>query len=249
MMWCLGMLFLVGASVGKTSGMTGDNGQVLEAMVMLLPKSMQRIFGLGMVDFSQPIGIFSIIAMYIALIAGFHAVGLGTAAFAKEERDRTFEFLYVRGRTRNGILSAKLIADLLQMAALSAFTYLASIAIVSAVQGANIAGPFLPMILGIYALQLVFYGVGLFASLVTRRMRTASSAASAVLMALFLLALLSDMVAPDGPLKWLSPFAHFDGKQILRHGLSGAAVCGWLALAAALVAVSFGLHRKRDLYT
>ncbi len=249
LLWCLGVLFLVGASVAKTSGMAGDEGQTLETMVMLLPKAMQRMFGFGVVDFTEPIGIFAIIAMYLALIVAFHAVGLGVASFAKEERDRTFEFLYVRGRTRGAILFAKLTADLAQMAVLNAFTFWVSVAIVQAVEGADIAARFFPMVLGIFVMQLVFYGLGLLISLLTHRLRTASSAASGVLMALFILSLLAEMTFPDAPVKWLSPFAAFDGKRILVDGLSGSMCAIWLTLAAAMVAASFAMHQRRDLHT
>lgn len=247
--WCLGMLFLVGASVAKTSGAAQDAGAGLEGMVALLPKAMQNLFGYGVVDFSQPIGIFAIIALYIALIAAYHACGLGVAAFAKEERDRTFEFLYVRGRARPRILCAKLMSDLLQILVLNALTYAFSVLIVQAVDHQNIARAFLPMMLGILVLELLFYALGLLTSFLTHRMRTASSVSSGLIMALFLIYMMASLIAPDAWFAYLSPFKYFDGKAILVDGLSGGAALACIALSAVMVCISFRLHSARDLHT
>lgn len=247
--WCLGMLFLVAASVGKTSGMTAQGGEAMTLMIGLMPKSMQALFGLGVVDFSKSIGIFAIVQLYIALIAAYHAVGLGASTFAREERDRTFEFLYVRGRPRGHILRSKLLADLVLMLILSAFTYLSGTGIVLLVEGQNIAAAFLPMIAGIGVLQLVFYSLGLLTSLLTRRMRLSSSISAGITMALFLLYMLTSVASPDSWLQALSPFSWFDGKRILTQGLSPLPSLIWCALAAAMAAVSFRLHGIRDLRT
>lgn len=246
--WCLTMLFLVAASVGKTAGMVLDGGGEFGAMLLLMPKPIRALFGLGVVDFSKAAGIFAIVSLYIALIAAFHASGLGVACFAREERDRTFEFLYVRGRTRARILGAKLLADLLQLLILNSFTYLASVGIVLLATRQNIAIEFLPMMAGIGVLQLVFYALGLLACFLTRRMRTASGIASGVVMALFLTGIAAAVL--DSPaLARISPFAQFDGKSLLVHGLPTAPTLAWLTIAATMAALSFRLHASRDLHT
>ncbi len=248
-LWCLGMLFLVGATIAKTMGLAQNGGISMQVMIASMPKAVQSLFGLGVVDMGRPIGILAIVQLYIALIAVFQAVGLGTAAFAKEERDRTFDFLYVRGRTRTKILLAKALADVLMMAALSAFTWGCGALIVRAMMDQDVAFPFLRIMLSTFVLQLVFYALGLLASLLTRKMRLAGSIASGIAMGLFLLSILSAVGEWPGWIAALSPFVSFDGKRVLTSGLSGIDTLVWLGLAAAMTALAFYLHRIRDLHT
>lgn len=247
--WCLAMAFMVGASVGKTSGMTGSENQSLEMMLKLMPNVLQRLFGLGTIDLSRVDGVFAIIALYIALIAAFHASSLGTGAFAKEERDRTFEFLYVRGRTRNALLGSKLAANLLEIVVLNAFTFAFGLAVVYAVKAESIASTYFPMMVGVLTIQLFCYALGLLVSMLTCRMRAASGVTSSVIMALFLLAILGSIVDPGLWFISLSPFARFDGKTILQKGLDVPAMLQWMAVSAALVIGSFAIHARRDLHT
>ena len=185
-LWTLGMLFLVAACVGKMSAMVGDNSAALTAMLVLLPAPLRNLFGLGTVDYSQPIGIFAVVAPYMALVAALHAAGLGVALFAREERDKTFEFLYVKGRSRSFILSAKLLAGILQLMLLNALTYAFSALVTRLALGAAIARSLLPIMAGVLIMQLLFFAAGLLASLLTRSMQFAGAIASAGVLYLFL---------------------------------------------------------------
>lgn len=245
-LWLLGMLFLIGACVGKMSGMVDENSAALSAMLMLLPPSLRGLFGLGAVDYSQPIGIFGVVAVYIALVASLHAAGLGAGAFAREERDKTFEFLYVKGRSRTAILSAKVLSGCLQLLLLNWVSYGFGALFTRVALGADVARGLLPIMAGILSMQCLFYAAGLLASLLTRRMQIGLSAASGLVMALFFAALACDLGAPAF-WGYLTPFHLFDGKVILREGLNGAAAAICLALAAAMVGASFLLHDRRDL--
>ena len=246
--WYLTMLLLIGASVGKTSGLVDEGGQSLTAMLTLLPKPIQNLFGMGMVDFSQPISIFAIIALYLALIAAFHASGLGTAAFAREERDRTFEFLYVRGKTRGQILLSKALADLVMILLLNTCTWAFSVGLVLATENTNIAAQFCPLMLGILVIQLFCYALGLMVSFLTSKMRMAASITTGVIMVLFLLSIAAPIADIPALADW-SPFGAFDGKAILSRGLRIAPVLIWLSLSGIMIIASFRLHDVRDLHT
>ena len=248
--WCLVMLFMVGASVGKTQGLINEGGAGFTALLRAFPQQVQNMFGMSAgLDYSKPISIFAIVVLYVILIAAFHAALLGAGAFAKEERDRTFEFLYVKGATRARILTAKLCADALQMVILNAFTYLISVFLVQAAEHGNIAGPLLPMMIGTLVVQLVFYALGLLLSLLTRRMRFASTIAFALIIALFLLSVLSTMFAPDAWYSYVTPFKYFDGTRVLVHGLGPVSAIAWVLIGAAMTVLAYALHNRRDLHT
>ena len=69
--WCIGIIFLIIASAGKTTSMVGQSDAGVNELLEQLPKSVQTVFGVGVVDYSTAIGVFAIVFTYIALIAAF----------------------------------------------------------------------------------------------------------------------------------------------------------------------------------
>lgn len=248
-LWVLALIFLIATSAGKTSGIIHDSNTSLQDMLEQLPKSIQTVFGVGVVDYSSAIGIFAIVLLYIALIMAFHASSLGVGVFAKEERDKTFEFLYTKGRTRQWILCVKVIASLLQMLVLNVICYASSVLMVQSILGESIAMEFLPMMAGVFVIQLTFYSIGLLCSFLTTRMKLAGSISSAVVMVCFFSSILSDFGGGFGWLSYLSPFKYFDGKELIHTGIEPQYVLVCITVIVICTAVSFWKHGKRDLHT
>ncbi len=245
--WTLGVLFLIVATVAKTGAMMEDGAVGLTGMIMIMPKVLQNLFGLGVVDLSKPIGLFAMILLYIAMIVCYHAASLGAGAFAREERDRTFEFLYVRPIGRGGILLGKVLAGFVELVALNLIAFAACGFSISFMGGET--GNLDQMFLGLLIMQVFFYAAGLLASLSVRTMKLAVSISSALVTALFLLAMAVDLAPVIGFLGVLTPFKAFDAKLIYQSGINAPACAAWIALAVLLNALSFALHRRRDLHT
>ncbi|MFL6561849.1 MAG: ABC transporter permease subunit [Bacillus sp. (in: firmicutes)] len=54
-------------------------------------------------------GYYSLLYIYLLLMATIHATMLGASIIAKEERGKKAEFLFVKPVSRNGIITAKLL--------------------------------------------------------------------------------------------------------------------------------------------
>ena len=246
-LWLIGMMVLIGISVAKSMGMTNDNGQSMTDLLEQMPKSMQALFGVGMVDFTNITGIFSVIFLYIAVIAAFHASSMGTSIFSKEERDRTFEFLYVKGMKRSQILSYKLLICIINMFLLNAVTFLYSVLLVKVIDKTNIFHDLLPMMTGLLFIQLIFFSIGLFISFLTTRAKMASNISFGIVIACLFMSIFSDLSEKADFLRYITPFKYFDGKIILRDGLDTKYIWVCVAVSIDCVAGSFILHNKRDL--
>lgn len=96
--WSLIMVFLSMAGIGKytASLASGGGGQWLNDMMKEMPKSLQALFGVGLMDLSKLMDYYGILFLYIALVATIHAVFTGNQIISKEERDKTAEFLLVK---------------------------------------------------------------------------------------------------------------------------------------------------------
>ncbi len=246
-LWCLGVLLFIGIAVAKNTGISGEASQDMAHIISQMPKSLQSIFGLGVIDLSKSIGIFSILLLYIALIFAFHASSIGVSCFSKEERDKTFEFLYVKGMTRFSILGIKIIVGLIQILILNIATYILSVVMVSSISHDDISKDFLPMMIGMFFLQLLFFSIGLLLSFLTKEQKKASGISFGVIMACFIISMVSDINSNAEFLKYITPFKYFDGKDILINGLSPMYIIICLVLSTLFIGYSFNLHNKRDL--
>ncbi|MEH6943144.1 ABC transporter permease subunit [Bacillus sp. JJ722] len=246
-LWLIGMMVLIGISVAKSIGMTNDSGQSMTELLEQTPKSMQALFGVGLVDFSNITGIFSVIFLYIAVIAAFHASSLGTSIFSKEERDKTFEFLYVKGMKRSQILSQKLLVCMINMFLLNAVTFMYSVLLVKLIDKTNIAYDLLPMMAGLLFIQLLFFSIGLLISFFTKRTKLAGNISFGVVMACLFMSIFADLSEKADFLRYFTPFKYFEGKTILHEGLDVKYM--WLCIGVSIlcISVSFKLHNMRDL--
>lgn len=247
-LWSIGIIFLVLISAGKTTSMVGQENSGIDKVLEQLPKSIQTVFGVGTVDYSTAIGVFAIVFTYVALIAAFHAVTVGVSAFGKEERDRTFEFLYVKGRTRSFILSGKLASGLLQIILLNIIAFAGTIGSVKVIFNDNITSDYLPMAIGMFFIQLIFFGIGLLSSFLCVRLKTASNISMAIVIVTFLMSIAADFSEKIDWLRYFTPFKYFDGKEMLNDGVTWgyAGIC--TAAAVICIVIAYSLHEKRDLH-
>jgi len=91
--WSLGMISMVYMGMTKY-GAYEASGESVQEIMDALPKAVGAVFGLTGFDLSTAAGFFGVLFLYIAIIGAVHAVLLGAGLIAKEERDRTSEFIY-----------------------------------------------------------------------------------------------------------------------------------------------------------
>lgn len=250
LLWCLGVGFFMAVIAMKLSGTTGANGAAeFEQIFSQMPRVFQNMFGVGILDFSKAADIFAMISTYLALILAFHAAGIGSTSFAKEERDRTFEFLYVKGMPRYVILSVKWCISIFQIILLNIFTSAIGIFTVHSVLGQDMGPEFTAIMRGIFLLQLTFFSIAFFLSLLTHQQKRGSTISFAIVMVCFVFAMLSDFSDELEFLKYFTPFKYFDGKGILLHGLNPLYCVICLLIILGCTITSFLLHQRRDLHT
>ena len=67
-------------------------GQSINDLMADMPKSLKAVMGFSDVDLSKISGYYSILFVYLLLMATIHAAMLGATIIAKEERDKTLNF-------------------------------------------------------------------------------------------------------------------------------------------------------------
>ncbi|WP_438433829.1 ABC transporter permease subunit [Gorillibacterium sp. sgz500922] len=247
-LWCVGVFFLMIAGMNKFQMLKGG-GQATSELLDKMPKSLQVIFGTNGFDLSTGSGYYGAMFFYVLLMGAVHASLLGAALVAKEERDRTSEFLLAKPVSREAVMAGKLAAGAAQTLLFTLASWLSSaLGMALYAKEEALGGRIALLMLGMLLVQFVFLAAGACFAAVGRRPKRAVSLSSGAMLATFLLSLLVDLSGRIGALRALTPFQYVDAHRVL----SGGGLSVWpLALAAVLILLltlaAFRGYRRRDI--
>ena len=246
--WCVAMLLMVGSGMSKYD-VYSTSGQSINDVMGKLPKVVQAIFGIGAFDLSKASGFYALLFLYLVLMTTIHAAMLGANIIAKEERDKTTEFLMVKPISRDKIITAKLSAAFVNIIILNIVTLISSIAIVGYFsKGESVNSDIVLLMAGMFILQLMFMFIGTALAAVSKKPKTAPAVATGIILAAYLLSTAIDINIKLESLKYFTPFKYFEAKNLIP---SGAFEPVYVILSILIIAVSLSttyvFYRKRDL--
>ncbi len=246
--WCLGIVALVASGMAKYAAYQ-TAGQSITSLLDQFPRTLQIVFGLSGFDLTKASDFFGVLFLYIALMATVHAVLLGSDLIAKEERDETAEFLFVKPISRSSVITAKLLAGLVNLIILNMATLVSSIVFVNYFnKHGSITGDVLVLMAGLFFLQLLFFFIGMAVAAVSRKPKSSASLAGSVLLVTFILSFLINFNNKLDFLKYFTPFKYFDAKALLSsHSLDPVYVGLSLVIIAALIFTTYSAYNRRDL--
>ncbi|WP_071394362.1 ABC transporter permease subunit [Bacillus tuaregi] len=247
--WSIGSILMVVSGMGKYD-VYASQGQSINEMLRGIPKSLRAVLGFSEVDVSTLSGYYSILFIYLLLMATIHAVMLGANIIAKEECDKTSEFLFVKPVSRNSIVTAKLLAALTNIIIFNLVTAGSLLIILSQyhTNGENVNEMVVSTMVGMLLLQLLFMVIGSALASVKKKPKTAASQASGVLLLTYLISVLIDLNENLEGLKYVTPFKYFEAKNvILGNGLEPIYMVLTSILIIGFTIVTYIFFKKRDL--
>jgi ABC-2 type transport system permease protein len=246
--WCVGMIFMVAAGMGKFSAIS-STGKSANEIFDKMPKLLRVIFGIGDFDLSKTIGYFGVLFIYLLLMATIHAAMLGADVISKEERDKTSEFLFVKPASRTKIITAKLLAALVNITILNIITLISSIGIMGKYsKGEAVTGDIIILMIGMFITQLIFMLIGTGLAAVSKNPKTSTSIATGILLVLYMLSVIIDMNSNLENLKYINPLKYFEAKNLINGGGFDPVFVGLsVVIIGLLVASTYVFYKKRDL--
>lgn len=245
--WCACMAVGVLSGMAKYTAYSGSGAspQVFDK----LPQSMRALLGMGSLDVSTMPGFFGFLFFYIAVAVAFHAALLGSGILAKEERDKTTEFLYVKPVPRAAVISAKFLAALMNILILNLVTLVCSIGMVNVYnKGKDITGEIVLFFVSLLIIQLIFLSLGAMVSAVLKNPKSAGSISSGIVLMAFLIDEITNINSHLNALNLLSPFKYFSSSRIIAgNGFDAVIVLLSVLLAAVFTVLTYFFYRKRDL--
>lgn len=246
--WCVSMVFLIGVGMVKYSGIAAV-GQSANELLNQLPAAMKSILGMNYLDLTSISGYYGMFFLYFLLLGGTHAVMLGAIIISKEERDKTADFLFVKPIVRGRVITAKLIAVLINLVVFNLVTLLASVFFVAMYnQGEPINDQIIYLMISLFILQVIFASIGAGISGLAKNTKKAASLATTLFLITFLLSMAIELYNKIDFLKYLTPFKYFPTVEVMR----GTFEPFFLFLAAAVVigftVLTYITFQKRDIY-
>jgi ABC-2 type transport system permease protein len=246
--WSVILFLLIMIGTAKFSAFAGDP----ESLKMLdaMPQAMVDALNLRAFNLTTVTGFYGIMFVYFGLMGAIAAAMWGTDIISKEERDRTVEFSLVLPVSRSRVVTAKALAVLVNCIALVLITWGFSLLAVRSYAPDEGFYSFLALEMqAMFVLELIFLALGLLLGCAMKRYKLSGSTAVGIILATYVMSILSGMQENLDFIKYFTPFKYFDAGELFRSGeLSG----GYLLLSAAIIAVcvtaAYWSYNKRDLY-
>lgn len=243
--WSAAIAFLLGVSILIYPEMTSQMEEI-SAMFSDMG-SFSAAFGMDSVNFGEFTGYFATeCANTLGLGGAMYAALLGIAALAKEEKERTAEFLLTHPVSRESVIAEKLCAVLTQIAALN-LAVSAVVVLTALFIGADVKAKDLFLILLASCLMQLEIGAITFGLSAFLRRGTLGIGLG-LAFALYCLNIIANLSEDAEFLKYLTPFSYTEGADILSgHALNGSYLAVGLALSVIGIAAAFLKYRRKDI--
>ena len=215
-----------------------------------LPEPLMMILGIVPgTDLTTVAVFYSIFFLYFLLLAAVHATMLGTIIIAKEERDKTADFLFVKPIKRHHAIMIKVIAAMINITILNLVTFIVSIISTAPhTEESSLTQQILFVMIGLYLVQFIFLGLGLLFGAIAKRSKEGTAIGAAIILGTFLLKVLIDLRQNLDGLDFLTPFRYFKPNELMFENHVDLV---YTILAVAIFILTTGLtfyfFKKRDL--
>ena len=246
--WSVIISLLIMIAVAKFSAFAGDP-QML-AMLDSMPPAVLDALNMRAFNLTTLSGFYGIMFIYFGLLGAIAAAMWGSDMISKEERDKTVEFSLVLPVSRSRVITAKSLAALLNCIAFVLITWGVSLV---AVRSYNPDRAFYHLLAlemqAMFMIELIFVAFGLLLGCAMKHYKRPASTAVGIILATYLMSILSVMQERLDFLKYLTPFRYYDAGELFRNGRMDGM---YLLLSAAIIVVcvvgAYWTYGRRDLY-
>ena len=213
--WTAAISFMLGICVliyPEMQSQMGDIGDMFAEM-----GAFSDAFGMGSLNFGNFVDYFAVeCGNTLGLGGALFAAVVGVTALAKEERNRTAEFLFTHPISRQRVLTSKLLSAFTQVLILNLSAVLVTVVAVLAMQLEADAGKMALLFLAYLLLQLEIVAITFGISAFMRRGEI--GVGMGVAFGFYFINILANLTEDLKFLKYLTPFGYADSSLIISQG-------------------------------
>lgn len=228
------------------------DSQAFDSIMNSFPEEMLNALGLrdGM-SLASLRGYFTLTFTMMQLAIAIQSANYGFSILSEEERELTADFLLSKPVSRSRIYFSKFFAALLSLFITSIAVGIGSIVALELFNGGNsyeISNVF-KLLLTVPVFQLLFLSIGMFISLLFKKLRSVLSLSMGLAIGLYVINSVRGIVNSD-ILGYISPYYYFEPGLILKNGEYDIKL---FALATGIIMISlissYILYNKRDIHS
>ena len=243
--WTLSIGFFVVICVLMYPEMEGEMEDVSEMFSSM--GAFTAAFGMDKLNFGTLIGFYAIECGNILGIGGaFYAAILGITALAKEEKEKTAEFLLSHPIRRTKIITEKWIAILVQIVVLNVLVFFMSIASIVSINEKIMWEEIGYLHLAYFLVQIVLAGICFGISAFIRSSGIGAGIGLATTM--YFINIVANITESAKDLKYITPFGFAEGADIITNvGLDWKMVAINMLFAIIGIVVAYYEYCKKDI--
>ncbi len=223
-----------------------------EAVMTSFPKEMLQALGLREgLSLASLMGFFSLTFTMMQVAIAIQSANYGFSILSEEERELTADFLLSKPVSRSKIYFSKLLAALLGLLITAIAVGVSSLVALELFSGGQTyeGAHLFKLILTVPIFQLLFLSVGMFISLLFKKIRSVLSLSMGLVIGLYVVNSVRGIIDSDS-LGYLTPFYYFEPGPILIEGRYDLKL---FAIATAIIIValvsSYLLYIRRDIHS
>ena len=244
--WTASIGFLIAICLFLFPEMKGEMDGVSDMFASM--GSFTAAFGMDRLNFGTLIGFYAVECGNILGLGGaFFASLIAVSALAKEEKERTAEFLLSHPVSRVSVISSKLAALVIQIVVMNAVIFALSAACIAAIGEEPAWKEICLLHLAYFLLQLELAGICFGISAFLRRGSLGIGLGIAAMM--YFLNIIANISEKAEFLKLITPFGYAEGADIVSNGsLDGKLVLIGMAFALIGVAAAYWWYSRKDIH-
>jgi len=247
--WSIGMFAMIGGGMIEFTGYYNAESTAMTEFMKRLPKALLAMFGMVNMEITSLSGYYGMMHFYLLLMGSIYAIILGSGILAKEERDKTAEFLMTKPVTRSWVMFYKILAGFMYILAFAVIDYVISIIfIMDVAPKENVSFELFLLVASMTLIMLAFFCVSFGLSGVMKDNRKSSNIMISLMSASYLVSVYMDMVQKTD---WMRPFVifkYFQTNQIFMDRALEPMYVGccvvWICIGLAMAFIGYP---KRDL--
>lgn len=248
LIWACSMSLLTVAYIFLFKGLEKDI-ESFKQFLNNMPDAIKLSLNILVDSISTLEGFYAIIFSFVVLCGAIQAMNLGTAIVSKEVREKTVDFLMTRPVSRVRIMTAKLLAALVAILLTNIIYQVITLFTAIAVVDVFRLKVFFMISLTLFFVQLMFLSVGIFISIIARKINSVISVSLSTVFGLYVLGSLGSFLGEEA-VRYFSPFRYFDTTYIMKHTAyeTPFVILGSI-LVIAMIACSYWIYSKKDMHT
>ena len=244
--WTASIGFLIAICLFLFPEMKGEMDNVSDMFASM--GSFTAAFGMDRLNFGTLIGFYAVECGNILGLGGaFFASLIAVSALAKEEKERTAEFLLSHPVSRVSVISSKLAGLVVQIVVMNVVIFALSAACIAIIGEEPAWKEICLLHLAYFLLQLELAGICFGLSAFLRRGSLGIGLGIAAMM--YFLNIIANISEKAEFLKFITPFGYAEGADIVSNGsLDGKLVLIGMAFALIGVAAAYFWYSRKDIH-